>query len=216
MGTCLKKMVYTLIIGVLASAAYAQRSKVNDFYERDATSVYYFDMRIEGADPNTFRQLKYPFYARDKQRVYYHSFVIPGARVDTFRLFDESYATDGRRAFFRGRPMPLLNIKKFKVVNEERYLSADHRFVFFETQALLNSHPQSFQVLNSWYWKDKNNVYFFTLDAYPAVIPEADAETFVIDRDRHAHDKNRKYDAEVLLKRWQEGSLNFSTKKAQQ
>lgn len=192
--------VVLLSLLFLVNTAYAERTKINGFYSKDSAAVYYFDMPIADSNPETFKVLRYPFYAQDKKQVYYHSFVIPSARPGYFRLMNESYARDGNRMYFRGRPMELVFRKTFRILSEPLYLATDHRFVFFEHTPLEGSDPGSFKILNNSFWKDQNQVFFYIPNHLPTVIPGADAASFTIDSDTTAHDINRQYSLDILAK----------------
>src|SRR5262249_44445873 len=64
-------------------------------YVWDDQTVYYGDIKVEGADPLTFEEVGH-WWARDARQVFHQKSLIPEIDRETFRVFDDTYAMDAR------------------------------------------------------------------------------------------------------------------------
>ena len=78
-------------------------------FARDKVRGYYRKKEVAGSDGGSFAALD-AHYAKDKTRIYYvDGFyiggAIQGARHDAFKTLGDGYATDGSKAYYRGKPI---------------------------------------------------------------------------------------------------------------
>lgn len=76
-------------------------------FAKDKISGYYFENEIKGSDGPSFLVID-PYYARDRSKIYFvdvsnKGISIQGVRNETFKNLDDGYATDGSRAYYRGK-----------------------------------------------------------------------------------------------------------------
>lgn len=142
-------------------------------YAKDDLHVYYHYTIVLGADPRSFEAMT-DLYGRDKDHVYYEFRKIPGADPATFKLFDIQWGRDSHDIYKQDRPIEACDPDTFAL--QEDGWHHDAQCVYHETGKLPNADPASFVVLNSWFAKDKNNVY----SSISGVIAGADPATFKI------------------------------------
>lgn len=63
--------------------------------------IYYGDISIEGADPQTFQYIGSD-YALDKNDIYYKGRIIHNADLQTFKVIGKGYAIDKDNMYYRG------------------------------------------------------------------------------------------------------------------
>jgi len=139
-------------------------------YSKDKNNVYSFTTNnnfevLENADPNTFvayeainhstNQMTFTDYALDKNHVYKKTTILEGVEPSTFELVDTRNAN--QRNFF---------------------IDKDHIYYSFpgttNFQILDNIDKESFELINAYFAKDKNNVYLNGT----ILVEGADPDTF--------------------------------------
>ena len=151
------------------------------------------------------------FYSKDKHSVFFYDRKITGAKPESFRLIESSlWGTDGTSVFFAdlkvegANPLTLKPVfsKTKTVVLPETPYAQDDKSVFLKTKKILQADPDSFELmyqegLNSSYRfaKDKSAIF----DGYDK-IENSDSKTFKFivpkkeyDLVEYAVDKNQIY-----------------------
>jgi hypothetical protein len=163
----------------------------NDLYHYDNKKF----MKIEGADAKTFRVLD-DHYAKDKSRVYYDgSKILEGADAETFVILDghykNRYTKDKNRVYFNDSVLPDVDAPSFAVANPS-YSSAftkDKNTIYINNKKVENSDPGTFEHMETYYFRDKNTVYFSY--GNDIRIIDADSATFIPLGNDYAKDKSR-------------------------
>jgi len=84
-------------------------------YGKDRRRAFFQGITIAGADAASFESLG-DFYARDKYRGYYENTPVKTAAGRNFRVIATNYTTDGRDVFFRDEPLHVASVKNFRFV----------------------------------------------------------------------------------------------------
>jgi hypothetical protein len=164
-------------------------------YASDAGQVYYQGRPIDGADPATFSTLS-ALYGVDAAHVYYQDSLIPGADPATFKLLDSQWGRDARDVYFQERPQQVCDLYSFKLLKDDWQI--DSQCAYRMGTRLANADPSTFEVINFWFAKDKNQVY----ENLPTIIEGADPATFKLRKgicQVCAQDKNRCYRYEEVV-----------------
>jgi len=185
--------------------------RINDYYSKDKKNIYYFDQIFNLADPDTFLIIskEYGWYAKDMSNVYYYNEKIPDADLNSFTIVNDNYAIDKNNVYFTGNIVNGIKVDEFQIISQNYHLAKDTKHIYFQNNVIHNSDPETFVILNSWFWKDKNNVYFFSLSFYPDILGEADAKTFEVingEKEPMAQDRYRKYYVSELIREHDSGS----------
>ncbi len=170
-----------------------------------------FFVEIEEADPDSFEILNH-CYSKDENRVYFTNVVITDANSKTFKVLDRNYSKDSIDIYFQQYAIVGADMGSFKIVSnneKEGYYSKDKEHLFQRHLIVSNLAPENFtiektddiekglfdclnneidkdtfEVINSNYAKDKNNVYIFVRGdrgtSYCYKIAEADPESFEV------------------------------------
>jgi hypothetical protein len=86
----------------IQSADPASFRRIDRFYWRDANSVFFVDAEIPGADPETFKPLsKYP-WSRDKTDVYTGTTALHVRDISSFTLLQGVWAKDSKAYYANG------------------------------------------------------------------------------------------------------------------
>lgn len=91
-------------------------------YARDRNTVYYKDIKINGADPETFRVLWHPIYegcaqshyAKDATSVYFKTLHVDGADPNTFEALIYGFGKDAVRVYKEEKLVPNLDPYAFE------------------------------------------------------------------------------------------------------
>ena len=108
--------------------------------------------------------------------------------------------------FFQAKKIIGIKRNQFEIFSKKYNLAKDNDSMYFENDVIKNSDSKTFVILNNFFWKDKYNVYYFSIDFAPIIIPEADAKTFRIINKFESEDKFRKYNINEVSKRFDSGS----------
>jgi hypothetical protein len=138
-------------------------------YWKDKTNVYYNARKIEGSDVGTFQHIK-SIYGKDRNHVYYGNTILPKANPEKFMFLEEGIATDEASIFIFNKLVNIpVDVPSFEVVR-----NGDHLFCKDKNNVYLllyeNAEPlveldgadvATFTLLERYYAKDKNHVYFY-------------------------------------------------------
>ncbi len=132
-------------------------------FARDKDSVYYRAVKIEGADPNSFRRLHGDFSV-DDNHAYLGHLVVP-ADASTFEATSSGYVSNVWH-----------NDRVTKRPNTIAGWSRDAKNIYYGIERFDPADRETFQDLSfASYAKDAYHVYYKT-----EIVPEADPETFEI------------------------------------
>ena len=147
---------------------------------------------IQGADAETFKELKHANYAIDKNVVYYEAGKLKDANPKTFISISDHYGKDNRYAYNDGRKIEGADGNTFEIIEEGPY-SKDKKDYYFDTIAMKVSDLKTFKILNQFsdygYWAKDKNYYYHSGKKYPL----ADYETFTYIKNGYAKDKLQVY-----------------------
>ncbi len=134
-----------------------------------------------------------------------HITEMDGVHNWSFEILGESkYARDKNRVYFRGRVVEGADTPSFEAMGNEMDFGKDKDYVFFGTERIENSHPQTFQKIeNTKYLKDKNLVYMGG-----NILEGADPISFEIIDDEEGYAKDKKH---VFLNNFWLSELDAST-----
>jgi hypothetical protein len=157
----------------------------NGGYAEDRAETYYEDSAssgtvapISGANAPSFSFLGFG-YAKDSGSVYLFGDVIPGADPETFTvlgladspegsLSGDTYAKDKNHVYLNGMAVPsYVDVSSFALVYDNNgqptsyAKDKNHVYNAYDASIINGANPTTFIVLNSYYAKDKYNVYSF-------------------------------------------------------
>ncbi len=162
------------------------------FYAKDKNNVYTEKIKIKNADSDTFKVLWW-FYSRDKDGVYFSWKNIDWATPDTFEVLSRGYWKDWNKVYF------LDDIIKYELDLNTIYFFKDSIFIkdkngiYCGRKKLNNADIDTFEILEFWYAKDKNNIY---RDAFLCSISKvnwANPESFNVITQSFSKDENNIY-----------------------
>ena len=165
---------------------------------RDKNFAYYGDKQIWGSDPDTFEYLD-GGYARDKNFAYHLNEKIQDADIDTFGYLNGSYAKDKNYIYYgnalRYKRIKDINTADFKVLVNS--IATDGVNIYEDGEKVAYVDNDTFELINDYYAKDKNNYYDLLYDIDP--LEEIDKRTFRIIFGPYATDKNGVYYSGTLI-----------------
>ena len=160
---------------------------INKWAGHDDKHVFFKAKMVEGADAASISAEKYPLL-RDKRDYYYKGVPLHVANVDKFEVLnwseDNIWAIDGTYAFYdtvrvEGCDMASFKVKKFNV-------AVDRNHVYRFGKILPLADPATYdEDWKDYYSRDKSHIWYMG-----TLLEDADYNTFVVDKEQLAHDKN--------------------------
>lgn len=173
-------------------------------FGRDNAHVYRESRRIEGADPNSFREFGPELYRDDNsvfRLIYLHgtgsdaqkpgcpsasAFAIvqlPESDPESFRQLDPTWSRDEKRVFFENRGFVPSDIDSFEILAGG--WARDRVAVYYASKKVTHAHRESFEVLDTWhdFGRDSDHVFWKGW-----LVDGADPKTFVGVRPNKGHD----------------------------
>ena len=209
-----KDFLYTLYFHELKRLQINTDSLValNETYVRDNTLVYFFDMEAADFKSIPFQSvdsiiaLTSPFVIIDN-KVYTNGQLLNEGEVDaaTFRVLD-GYCRDTNHIFYSGKASPA-DVNSFEPLLEG--FAKDKQSVYYFGNILKDIDVNTFKMINSFYFTDKNHVYFiYSAPKYDheffIIVDGANPKTFYHDSRKDelygADDKNEFYNGGLILK----------------
>jgi hypothetical protein len=198
---------------------------LGDFFARDSRIGYYRGSEIEVAgqasDGPSFEAMG-RFYAKDRFRVYYCDTerdskeywsirrnrirVLTGADPASFRLLDDGYtARDRQQLFHNGVVRAVKDLDSYRLL--EHSFAADRLSAYYRWTAIAGSDGASFEVLDSYYARDKARIYYVSGFDIGGSIKGAQRENFKMLEDGYATDGSRAYYRGAVIASRNAGSL---------
>ncbi|MFW6211547.1 MAG: DKNYY domain-containing protein [Spirochaetota bacterium] len=146
-----------------------------DYHVSDKKSVFYYDARLcfleklPDADPRSFRVID-ETYSRDATRVYYVASVMPGADPESFERLEAGFSKDEHSIYYHDEPIKGADAASFTILTPEIGLDRSN-FYFYGTA--YPCHAESFTVIDQFFCKDREHVWF-----EGELLPEVDAPSF--------------------------------------
>ena len=151
---------------------------------------------LPGADPATFKQVKY-WLGHDSKHVYYKSTLVPGVDVASLKVVRKPMFRDKNDFYYEELPMHVADVESFKVIKwcYDSFWAKDSKYVYFDTKRVVVDF-ETFKVESYSIAKDKYHVY-----CRGELIPDADPATFeCIKESDYYRDKNHIWCGTELLK----------------
>lgn len=140
-----------------------------NWYTKDAKSVYYYNAPIRNADPDSFLLLK-AYYAKDKNHVYFNNQIMMHADPKTFVVLNEYYTKDCHHVFYN------IAVDQYT----EPYSEICDEF-YFDFDLIIGQ---------------DDGIYYLkgTPKDFYKIVPQADPKTFEVISGDCGKDKNVRYD----------------------
>ncbi len=186
---------------------------INDTYAKDKNNVYYCDAYwseyeiIENGDVETFTMIN-DTYAKDKNNVYYEDcwtyycdLNITDINPDFFKDLGQGFVKDNKNVYYGSRKHEELDVDTFKFLNDSYYgdFAKDKNSVYYiqyfrggvRINVCEECDVNTFERINNYYSKDKDNVYFNSGSIEK--ISNVDLDSFSLLSSNKAKDKNNYY-----------------------
>lgn len=154
--------------------------KLNIAYGVDKKQAYYNGEPIPNSDPESFTHI-YGVYSKDNSQVYFRNKPIDGADSKTFEVLPNSFSKDHKDYYIGTTRLHITNLESFRdltVIRKNKgsiSLAKDETHYYMYNQKYPHADYESFIVLNSLFYKDKDRVYY-----RGEIIKEADPNTFEV------------------------------------
>lgn len=186
-----------------------QGSNLKNGFVLKNDTIYFKDEAVPYSDAATFEVVD-DYYAKDKSSVYYYTsyresknyfttskkLIVPlkNALPISFLSLGYGYARDNKTAWYEGSPFEVAELKSMKVIDE--HFVIDLKQAYVDRQAVVGSDGPSFELLDTYYAKDKEHVYYYLPDAdgiYQATNLFCDTKSFKVIDGQYALDKDNVY-----------------------
>lgn len=132
-------------------------------FGRDKAHVYRESKRIEGADPNTFREFGPGTYRDDTSVFRWVRFQItqlPKSDPESFRKLDGGWSKDANRVFYENRGFVPRDIDLFEVLAGG--WARDRVSIYYANREIAKAHRDTFKVLPRWrtFGRDRDHVFW--------------------------------------------------------
>ena len=155
-------------------------------FGRDNTHVYYGAKRIDGADPDSFRNFGDRSY-RDDESVFlwvnYKITQIPESDPKTFEVLNVVWSKDANRVFFENRGFTPRDMASFELL--EGLWARDRIAIYYGNREISQAHRDTFEVLvpGRTFGIDRDHVFW-----EGRLVDGADPKTFVGKSLNEGHD----------------------------
>jgi hypothetical protein len=168
-------------------------------FAKDKNHVYYNDIIIEDADPESFELIPFRSVVYEKQRsylltkdknhLYYVNKKFEQADTNSFQGLWGEYAQDAKHIFFNNEVLLKTEFTPKKIANDkhENYLQLKDR-LFFQEREIKGVDLESFELIEAEFSRDKHHVYYGN-----HVIENADGDSFKVHNEHYQSDKNGLY-----------------------
>ena len=155
-------------------------------------------LKIKGADPATFRIFN-NYYAVDKHRGYFRHQPIEGSDGETFTYLNDNWSRDAHDYYYGSTPLKVDDYDTFEILDEFLHDRALDKFsYYYQSSKVPIKDRGSLVILASTYAKDDYHVYWAGF-----IVEEADPQSFeVVDdkRIRLGRDKNHCYSGPRIVR----------------
>lgn len=154
---------FVLHFGSIVWGAHKKTFEVfeGNLFARDKKHVYWASEKVDGADRNTFQPIAFN-YGKDSNYVFRTCRILQGADPNTFQVLKTFYAKDDKRVYWQNEIIAGCHTDGFDILNTQIYLSCDKNNVFLEDKLIAGADPLSFSVIDDFYFKDKEHMFFRT------------------------------------------------------
>ena len=132
-------------------------------FAKDTKHVFYGGVRIQQADPVTFKVLDDTPFAKDKLYAFFQYHVIPNVDIDTFTALNSTYAKDSKHIYQYYRTdnhvVKGADISTFKVFDNKSAYAVDRFNAFYDGKPVQGADPLTFVPIGGGYARDKNLIY---------------------------------------------------------
>lgn len=169
---------------------------LNNGFWTDNINVYLYDKGyvVQGADPATFEVIKGDYdyfgsgnfyFAKDKNKILFiDSKTVTNPEIqsidrESFEIIDMYYSKDKNSVYYKNTLVAFADHRSFKIIKGNvKDFGVDENYVYCDGKKLENSDSKTFEVLDSYNAKDKNNVYESFV--FGCSIVNNDASSFTI------------------------------------
>lgn len=199
-GICLKEYSKYWNIGTKGTVyIYTQLSSTTHYNNPNSCTKN----NIPNADIFSFKIIEYP-YSKDKNNVYYYNHKIDSANPKTFQIIKEILSKDDTNVYVATKKIVNADPETIEIIddfNKSRVSYAkDKNYVYYFIQSGRNeiineADPKTFKFVNYTYAKDKNNIYCRQHSVGKInKLDGADFDTFQVLTNSSGKDKNYFYD----------------------
>lgn len=168
-----------------------KKNRVCMKYDHDRTYGISYTKTLEGADPETFYQIKGNYFA-DKNSVFYESQKLINVDPKNFLVVNYYYAKDNETIFYQEGKTEI-DYDTFDIIAKSKSMYAkDKNRVYYGSRPIDVVDPSTFQYLGEHYFIDQYQVYY---DASGfEVLKGTDPKTFIIfTNTEYTKDKHKAY-----------------------
>ena len=99
-------------------------------------TVYYTDLEIIDADPDSFENIPSSYlYGKDKNSVYFLSTKILGADLETFKVLELYYSLDKDSVFYKETKIDGADPKTFNYIDDKNFFDKNFKYkILYSTQ----------------------------------------------------------------------------------
>lgn len=168
-------------------------------YATDKRSIYYGDQKIPGSDGATFKFITHEkygkAYVKDQYHVYKEGKIIEGADPTSLEVLSGDWLKDKNAIFYGAHQIFEADLATFEVIDAELARDKNYLYSTFAGSYNINPNikdPQSFQLVESFYYKDQEQVYYLHGSEF-FHLPGVDPQTFEYLGINYSKDKNNVY-----------------------
>jgi len=143
------------VVDEIEGADAASFEIVDGIFCKDKHHVYYSGGVIVGADPKSFKIIDYS-YSEDNQAIYYGCDKLCDKPQLNFTLLDYHNALSDSH-FYAGDKIVPIDRPSFVAIDENYF--KDKRQVIYNGDVVEHADPQSFEILNHFFTRDKERLY---------------------------------------------------------
>jgi|JI10StandDraft_1071094.scaffolds.fasta_scaffold25972_7 hypothetical protein len=179
------------------------QEEINSPIALDKFKVYFKNIIVPNADPNSIQLTNHSDYIKDKNSVWYiidtysekykiRIKKLKNANPESFLVLENGYSKDKKNVYYEGILLEGSIASEFKFIEGgNAYYAKDKQFAYYQSKRIENANPNHFIILNEEngnYAKDEERVFFKGKE-----IVNANPETFIILEENYSKDNVNVY-----------------------
>ena len=128
---------------------------IDECFLKTPDTVYFQELAIQDADPDTFEVLEYGF-SRDKKAVFCNQEKLPELNPLDVTILNHNFIHDNNTLYYQSTRLDI-EVSNMKVLNDD--IVKDNRHVYYKTHYLSGAEASSYQLSTRFFQRDNQGIY---------------------------------------------------------
>ena len=128
---------------------------IDECFLKTPDTVYFQELAIQDADPDTFEVLEYGF-SRDKKAVFCNQEKLPELNPLDVTILNHNFIHDNNTLYYQSTRLDI-EVSNMKILNDD--IVKDNRHVYYKTHYLSGAEASSYQLSTRFFQRDNQGIY---------------------------------------------------------